>query len=44
MEECKTLPFAAVWDKLCLSAGVPVSAEWLSSVNDYEQKVLNKRK
>jgi L-rhamnose isomerase len=44
MEECKTLPFAAVWDKLCLGAGVPVNAEWLGSVNDYEQKVLSKRK
>ncbi|MDR0586306.1 MAG: L-rhamnose isomerase [Treponema sp.] len=44
MEECKTLPFAAVWDKLCLTAGVPVNAEWLGNVNDYEQKVLSKRK
>ncbi|MDR2048566.1 MAG: L-rhamnose isomerase, partial [Treponema sp.] len=44
MEEYKTLPFAAVWDKLCLAAGVPVSAEWLGGVNEYEQKVLSKRK
>ncbi|MDR0402807.1 MAG: L-rhamnose isomerase [Treponema sp.] len=44
MEECKTLPFAAVWDKLCLTAGVPTGAEWLGNVNEYEQKVLSKRK
>jgi L-rhamnose isomerase len=44
MEECKTLPFTAVWDKLCLTVGVPVNAEWLGAVNEYEQKVLSKRK
>jgi L-rhamnose isomerase len=44
MEETKTLPFAAVWDKLCLFADVPVSTEWLGNVNEYEQKVLSKRK
>jgi L-rhamnose isomerase len=44
LEECKTLPFSAVWDKLCLTAKVPAGAEWLSEVNDYEQKVLGKRK
>jgi L-rhamnose isomerase len=43
MEELKTLPFAAVWDKLCLDAGAPVGAEWLDSVNQYEKTVLAKR-
>jgi L-rhamnose isomerase len=43
MEEFKTLPFSAVWDKLCLDAGVPVSAAWIKEVNDYEEKVLLKR-
>ncbi|MDR2073623.1 MAG: L-rhamnose isomerase, partial [Spirochaetaceae bacterium] len=43
MEECKTLPFAAVWDKLCLSAEVPVSTRWLDRVTEYEQRVLSKR-
>jgi L-rhamnose isomerase len=43
MEECKTLPFSAVWDKLCLDAGVPVSTAWMDDVNDYEEKVLSKR-
>jgi len=44
LEECKTLPFSAVWDKLCLDAGVPVSTAWMTEVDDYEAKVLSKRK
>jgi L-rhamnose isomerase len=44
LEEFKTLPFSAVWDKLCLDAGVPVGTDWLAQVDDYERKVLLKRK
>jgi L-rhamnose isomerase len=43
MEELKTCPFAAVWDKLCLEAGVPVGIDWLAPVEDYEQTTLSKR-
>ena len=43
MEESKTLPFAAVWDKYCLDQGVPVGADWLASVAEYEITVLAKR-
>ncbi len=43
LEEHKTLPFGAVWDYYCLQAGVPVGAEWLAKVKDYEAKVLSKR-
>jgi L-rhamnose isomerase len=43
MEEFKTLPFPAVWDKLCLNAGVPVGADWLAHVAEYEERVLSKR-
>jgi L-rhamnose isomerase len=43
MEEFKTLPFSAVWDKLCLNAKVPVGADWLGKIADYEDKVLFKR-
>ncbi|MDR2730337.1 MAG: L-rhamnose isomerase [Treponema sp.] len=43
MEEFKTLPFSAVWDKLCLDAGVPTGIEWLGQVNQYEKDVLLKR-
>ena len=44
MEEFKTLPFSAIWDKLCLEAGVPVGIDWLAEVNHYETNVLAKRK
>jgi L-rhamnose isomerase len=43
MEETKTMPFSAVWDYLCLKSNAPVSAEWLTKVNEYEAKVLSKR-
>jgi L-rhamnose isomerase len=43
MEELKTLPFSAVWDKLCLDAGVPAGADWLGNVGEYEKTVLAKR-
>ena len=43
MEEFKTLPFSAVWDKLCLDAGVPVGAGWFAPVQDYEDTVLKAR-
>jgi L-rhamnose isomerase len=43
MEELKTLPFPAVWDKLCLDAGVPVGVDWLAPVGEYERTVLAKR-
>jgi L-rhamnose isomerase len=43
MEELKTFPFAAVWDKLCLDAGVPAGTGWIGQVNAYERDVLSKR-
>ncbi|MDR0553247.1 MAG: L-rhamnose isomerase [Treponema sp.] len=43
MEEFKTLPFSAVWDKLCLDAGVPVGVDWINPARDYEARVLSKR-
>ncbi|GHV70407.1 L-rhamnose isomerase [Spirochaetia bacterium] len=43
MEELKTLPFSAVWDKLCLGAGVPAGVSWLGNVGEYEKTVLAKR-
>jgi L-rhamnose isomerase len=44
MEECKTLPFAAVWDKLCLEASAPLGTDWLNAVDGYEKEVLLGRK
>ena len=43
MEEAKTLPFGAVWDYYCLKQGVPVGADWLDEVKNYEKSVLSKR-
>jgi L-rhamnose isomerase len=43
MEEFKTMPFGAVWDRLCETAGVPVGADWLPKMEKYESEVLAKR-
>lgn len=44
MEEFKTLPFAAVFNKFCLDQNVPVGFDWFDAVKEYENKVLRKRK
>ncbi len=43
MEEARTLPYAAVWNKICLDEGVPAGADWLEHVHAYEQNVLRNR-
>lgn len=43
MEEFKTLPFGAVWDKYCYDMNVPVGADWLKDVKQYEESILLKR-
>jgi L-rhamnose isomerase len=43
LEEIKGLPAAAVWDYYCLTQGVPVGAEWIAVVKQYEKDVLSKR-
>lgn len=43
MEEAKSLPFAAVWDRLCEQAGVPVGTDWLRDMEEYESRVLSGR-
>ena len=44
LEESKTLPFGAVWDRYCEGAGVPVGEAWLSEVRRYEHDVLSGRR
>ncbi|HET7535227.1 MAG TPA: L-rhamnose isomerase [Candidatus Didemnitutus sp.] len=39
----RSLPWGAVWDELCVRAGVAPAADWLDSVKSYEGKVLAKR-
>jgi L-rhamnose isomerase len=43
LEELKTLPFGAVWDYYCEKSSVPVGDAWLKEVEEYEDKVLNRR-
>lgn len=43
LEELKTMPFGAVWDRLCLSNGVPGGEAWIAEVSRYENEVLSKR-
>lgn len=44
MEELKGMPFGAVWDMLCLRAGVPAGAGWIAKVQEYESRVLARRR
>jgi L-rhamnose isomerase len=43
LEECKTLPFGAVWDAYCLRHDVPVGPAWYADVQGYEREVLAAR-
>jgi len=43
LEEFKTLPFGAVWNKYCYDSGVPVGSTWLEKAKEYEEKVLKNR-
>ena len=40
LEEIKTLPFGAVWDRYCEISNVPVGRAWLREIKSYEQQVL----
>lgn len=39
-EECKTLPFGAVWEEYCRRQGVPENEKWFEDVLEYERGVL----
>ncbi len=43
MEAQKTMPLGAVWDMLCLQAGIPPGVAWLDDVSAYERAVLSRR-
>jgi L-rhamnose isomerase len=42
-EEIKTLPFGAVWDHYCETAGVPLGQAWVDEIKQYEKNVLARR-
>jgi L-rhamnose isomerase len=39
LEECRTLPFGAVWDEFCARNEVPCGLGWLEDVRRYERQV-----
>ena len=43
LEECKTLPFGAVYDYYNLKNNIPVGEEYIPEVERYEKEVLSKR-
>jgi L-rhamnose isomerase len=43
LEELKSLPWSAVWDKFCRVSNVPVGDAWLAEVRCYERDVLSGR-
>lgn len=43
LEELKSYPAGAVWDKYCQSRNVPAGMAWLDVIKAYEKEVLSKR-
>ncbi len=43
LEEFKTMPFGSVWDYFCLMNNVPISKDWISEIESYENQILSKR-
>jgi len=44
LEECKTLPFGAVWDYYCAKMDTPAGGTWLDDVRTYEKDILSQRR
>ena len=42
-EECKTLPFGAVWDEFCRRLDAPVGFKWMEEIDEYESSVQSLR-
>jgi L-rhamnose isomerase len=42
-EEIKSLPWGAVWDHYCATAGIAVGRQWMDEVKAYESAVLSAR-
>ncbi|MBQ7207055.1 MAG: L-rhamnose isomerase [Lentisphaeria bacterium] len=43
LEECRTLPFAPVWEEFCRRCGVPGSFDWYAEIERYRKDVTSKR-
>ena len=44
MDEMKTMPFGAVWDRLCQRDRKPLDRAWMADVQRYEERVLSRRR
>ena len=43
LEECKAMPWNAVWDMFCLRNNVPVGEDFIADIQNYEKEVTSKR-
>ncbi|MBK1883592.1 L-rhamnose isomerase [Luteolibacter pohnpeiensis] len=43
MEELKSMPWSAVWDRYCETQNVPIGMDWMQDVRSYENAVLVNR-
>ena len=43
LEEAKTLPLGAVWNKFCKDQGVPSDRDWMTEIRGYEKSIQSKR-
>ena len=43
LEECRGMPWNAVWDYYCMTQGVPVGESFIEDVQQYEKDVTSKR-
>jgi L-rhamnose isomerase len=43
LEQMKTMPFGAVWNMLCVRAGVAAGLDWVGEMENYENQVLARR-
>jgi L-rhamnose isomerase len=43
LEECKSLPFGAVWNKYCSDMNVATGFQWVADIEEYEKEILSKR-
>ncbi len=43
LEEAKTLPLGAVWDRFCLHSDVPTGAAWIGDMLHHDRDVIRKR-
>ena len=43
LEECKSMPWAAVYNEFCLRNNVPVGEDYIMAGEDYEKNVTSKR-